>query len=62
MYASKLGSSSSLDAQFARLRDALSREVGVERELMALQGSLDMLMAASTTGSGEVAGGFSSRY
>ena len=53
MYATALGSSSTLDALFYRLREALGKELAVGKELIALQGTLDLLMAASTTGSGE---------
>lgn len=53
MYATTIGSSSSLDSLFMRLRESLTREVLLGKELLALQGSLDLLMAAATTGSGE---------
>jgi hypothetical protein len=53
MYATTIGSSSSLDSLFMRLRESLTREVALGKELLALQGSLDLLMAAATTGSGE---------
>lgn len=52
MYASTMGTSTTLDALFARLRDALARELALGRELIALQGALDSLLAAATTGSG----------
>ena len=56
MYAPALGSSSTLDALFRRLREALAKELAVGKDLIALQGTLDLLMAASTTGSGETTG------
>ena len=55
LYASALGSSSTLDALFFRLLEALSKEAAVGRDVVALQGTLDLLLAASTTGSGEAA-------
>lgn len=53
LYASAIGSSATLDALFCRLKDALGREAALGRELLALQGALDSLLAAASTGSGE---------
>ncbi|RYG53102.1 hypothetical protein EON66_09020 [archaeon] len=53
-YASVLGASATVDALFMRLHGTLMREARMGKELLGLQGALDLLMAASTTGSGEV--------
>jgi hypothetical protein len=53
LYAHAIGSSTTLDSLFSRLKDVLTREASVGKELIALQGTLDLLMAAATTGSGE---------
>lgn len=53
LYSHAIGSSTTLDSLFARLKDVLTREASVGKELIALQGTLDLLMAAATTGSGE---------
>lgn len=53
-YASVLGASATIDALFMRLHGTLMREARMGKELLGLQGALDLLMAASTTGSGEV--------
>lgn len=55
MYAQFLGTSATIDALFARLHSKLVREVEVGRELLCLQGALDLLMAASSTSAGETA-------
>lgn len=52
MYAPLLGSSTTVDTLFLRLHAAIAREVGLGRDLLGLQGALDLLMAASTTGEG----------
>lgn len=50
MYAKFLGTSATIDALFLRLHGAVLREVRVGKELLGLQGALDLLMAAATTG------------
>jgi len=50
MYAKFLGTSATIDALFLRLHGAVVREVRVGKELLGLQGALDLLMAAATTG------------
>lgn len=50
MYTQFLGTSASIDALFMRLHSTILREIGLGKELLGLQGALDLLMAASTTG------------
>lgn len=49
-YGHMLGSHAGLDAAFMRLSTRIKEEVGLHGGLLSLQGCLDMLMAASTTG------------
>jgi hypothetical protein len=53
IYAPLMGSSAALDRAFHRLQERLTREARLEKQLLGLQGALDMLMAvASNTGMG----------
>jgi hypothetical protein len=50
MYTQFLGTSGTIDTLFVKLHTNVMREVNLGKELLALQGALDLLMAASTTG------------
>jgi hypothetical protein len=54
VYGGVVGTSPSVDALLVGLGRAVALEVGVSKSLLSLQGTLDLLMAAATTGSGEM--------
>lgn len=52
VYTTAVGADPGVDAAFSRLSDALAAEVAAQRELMALHGMLEPLLAASAAAAG----------